>query len=177
MHLCCSSRPTPSRIRGKVQRLVSSSFKYTKQIVVPSSDASPSFSHRLWRLDTPPVSRARRAPIIPKLVNLLPWLALAREISTSVRQRDSRLECGDGDTPICARALAWHRAVGRIASSVPRADDEHWLCWAQIGRRSFAACYFAVNAKKTDDANAVRRSPAQHLPRLLLYNATTCSCN
>jgi hypothetical protein len=69
----------------------------------------------------------------------------ARDISTTVHQHDSRLECGDGDTHMLAsaRALAWRRAVGRIASFVPRVEDEHWLRWARSAYGFFMYCTVA----------------------------------
>jgi hypothetical protein len=75
-----------------------------------------------------------------------------------------------------ARALALIRAVGRIASFVPRAEKEHWLRWAQIDRRNFLLLLGCVDARKADAAAAatttvVGRRPAQHLLRFLMRPA------
>lgn len=67
-------------------------------------------AHCLYSSETTPPNRS---------CTVASQASLARQyISTTVRQHDSRLECGDGDTPCAymrtsARALAWRRAVGR----------------------------------------------------------------
>jgi hypothetical protein len=66
------------------------------------------------------------------------------------------------------------RAVGRIASFVPCAENEHWLRWAQIDRRIFLLLLGCVDAVKADAAattTVVRRRPAQHLLRFLMRPA------
>jgi hypothetical protein len=162
-----SKRPTPPKLELQVKHEAEE---------VPSFRASPSSSEpQPQKVAAHNSSLPRNAP--PNRSCIL--ATLARHISTSVRRHDSRLECGDGDNIYAymrtsARALALIRAVGRIASFVPRAEKEHWLRWAQIDRRIFLLLLGCVDARKADAAAAaatattvVRRRPAQHLLRFL----------